>query len=76
MEQFFLNSGVFGVIIIALGRVVIMMYKKQEVKQELLEVEIQSLRTRFDSYMEDDRREMIIVIKDNTEALRDINKAS
>ncbi len=76
MEQFFLNSGVFGVIIIALGRVVIMMYKKQEVKQELLEVEIKALRTRFDSYMDQDRREMLIVIKDNTEALRDINKAS
>jgi len=73
MEQFFLNSGVFGVIIVVLGRVVVMMYKKQEKKQEILESEIKILRERFDSYMDKDRKEMLIVITDNTEALKSLS---
>ena len=72
MQEIFLQNGVLGAIVVALGYVVITLYKKQDERQRDLENDMRDLRKRFDEYMEEDRREMLQTIHENTEVCREL----
>ena len=71
-QQLVLEYGILGIIIIALVYVIKVLYRNQQKRTEALETDLKDLRNRFDLYMSEDRKEMLTVIVDNTEALKEI----
>lgn len=68
-----IDSGISGIIIVALAWVVIYLYRRQDRKQDIIESELRELRHRFDKYLEEDREEMLQTIRENTSACNDLH---
>jgi hypothetical protein len=74
MEQHLYEYGILGIICFAFGFLLYQQWTRAHKKNEDLEKRVDNLQEQLRKYLDDERTEMLQVIRDNTQAFMDLKE--